>query len=341
VNTTPELPITSAHGETSGPPETPEPSLDELRAAIEHEHACAIEAYRDAVLHAIRAGDLLLQAKARVGHGGWLPWLADNFPASTRTAQGYMRLARHREDAQRLAHLGIAQALRALRCGELSAHDAREVARELRLDEEWQAFAQCATALGEIRDRALYRRTTYGTFGIYVNRRWNLAPPATKQYLALAEDYLEHHGADGNRSLSDCEAIIETRRMAFAYVGGWLDARQRASAGPRQMRGQLPLYGPPPVIPCAGRKPPIVCIPDPRPTPWEARRTSLVQQAIAEALDVGELTEATVANAEPHERPFLLRDRPLLITQVQLHVNLAARFSPSYRRFWWPGEEGP
>ena len=130
--------------------------LDELPAEIGCEHAAAVATYRTPVDHAIRAGVLLLEAKALVGHGNWLDWLAANFPASVRTAQHYMKLAENPEDAQRVAHLGVGKALRALGVGELPATDAIEVAQELWLDEEWQAFAQCAAALTEIRDRALY-----------------------------------------------------------------------------------------------------------------------------------------------------------------------------------------
>lgn len=64
--------------------------------------------------HAVRCGKLLAEQKARLPHGGWLPWLDEQFPASRRTAQGYMRLARHAEDAQALAHFGIEGALRQL-----------------------------------------------------------------------------------------------------------------------------------------------------------------------------------------------------------------------------------
>src|SRR4051794_5014264 len=106
-------------------PDRPEPGrLQRLRAAIELEHAHTLAAYGNAVAHAIRAGELLLEVKGLVGHGRWLPWLAENFPASVRTAQGYMRLARNPTDAQRVAHLGIAEALRALGCGALPANEA-------------------------------------------------------------------------------------------------------------------------------------------------------------------------------------------------------------------------
>ena len=89
-------------------------TLDELASAIRHEHLRCEKSYADAVEAAIRAGELLIEAKEQVGHGGWLPWLANHFAGSVRTAQGYMRIARHPEDARRVSHLGVGAALRAL-----------------------------------------------------------------------------------------------------------------------------------------------------------------------------------------------------------------------------------
>jgi hypothetical protein len=84
-----------------------------LAADIRREHDAAQQAATAAVKHAIRCGELLADAKTQVPHGEWLAWLDAHFPAGRRTAQGYMRLARH-EDAQALAHLGVEGALKQL-----------------------------------------------------------------------------------------------------------------------------------------------------------------------------------------------------------------------------------
>jgi hypothetical protein len=94
-------------------------TLPDLPQAIDREHQAAISAARRAVEHAIACGQLLLQAKAEVGHGGWLPWLQSNCKFGQRTAQGYMRLAREipcldPENAQRVADLSLRDALGAL-----------------------------------------------------------------------------------------------------------------------------------------------------------------------------------------------------------------------------------
>jgi hypothetical protein len=84
-----------------------------LAEEIREEHAKALTAARTAVDHAVRCGQLLAEAKENVPHGEWGGWLDENFPASRRTAQGYMRLAQASE-TQALAHLGIEGALREL-----------------------------------------------------------------------------------------------------------------------------------------------------------------------------------------------------------------------------------
>lgn len=68
-----------------------------LAERINAEHrACALAAGA-ALRHAIRCGGLLREAKAGVGHGGWLPWLAQHFEGAPRTAQHYMRMSREAE----------------------------------------------------------------------------------------------------------------------------------------------------------------------------------------------------------------------------------------------------
>jgi Protein of unknown function (DUF3102) len=65
-------------------------SLIELAARIRAEH----EAVGGALQHAVVAGELLIEARSKVTHGDWLPWLEANCEMSERTAQAYMRVAR-------------------------------------------------------------------------------------------------------------------------------------------------------------------------------------------------------------------------------------------------------
>jgi len=47
----------------------------------------------DVVSRAIKAGELLKQAKGKVEHGQWVPWLKNDCELSVRTAQRYMKWA--------------------------------------------------------------------------------------------------------------------------------------------------------------------------------------------------------------------------------------------------------
>src|SRR6266702_6780159 len=52
---------------------------------------------RNSVLKGIRAGQILTQAKTKLGHGKWLAWLDINTEISERTAQRYIRCWENRE----------------------------------------------------------------------------------------------------------------------------------------------------------------------------------------------------------------------------------------------------
>lgn len=81
---------------------------DEIRA----EHQKVIAAAGAGVTAARAAGVRLIEAKEKMPHGAWLPWLS-GLGFGIRTAQNYMKLARLPQvDAQRIAHLGLARGLR-------------------------------------------------------------------------------------------------------------------------------------------------------------------------------------------------------------------------------------
>jgi hypothetical protein len=71
-------------------------SLADLAARIRSAHQATSAALSSALIHAMAAGDLLIEAKAQIKHGEWLPWLVDNCAMSDRTAQLYMRCAKNR-----------------------------------------------------------------------------------------------------------------------------------------------------------------------------------------------------------------------------------------------------
>lgn len=71
-------------------------ALATLANDIRAEHHAAIAAVNRAIDHAMTAGDLLIKAKTKAGHGQWLPWLEAHCEMAERTAQFYMWLAKQR-----------------------------------------------------------------------------------------------------------------------------------------------------------------------------------------------------------------------------------------------------
>jgi DUF3102 family protein len=75
-------------------------SLADLAARIRTYHEATVEALKHSVEHAMSAGDCLIEAKAQLNHGEWLPWLQDHCRITQRTAQRYMRLSRNRDTVE-------------------------------------------------------------------------------------------------------------------------------------------------------------------------------------------------------------------------------------------------
>jgi len=72
----------------------PRSSLIKLAAQINREQAAFEQSLKTGLAHARQAGELLIEAKARMEHGTWLPWLKQNCKVSEWSAQAYMRIAR-------------------------------------------------------------------------------------------------------------------------------------------------------------------------------------------------------------------------------------------------------
>ena len=99
----------------------------DIVTAIHAEHAEAERALRASVLHGIRAGELLLQAKKVLRHGRWTDWLQQNITFSERLAQAYMRLARLPvEKRNDVADLPLQGALSAIRSKEKQLAEAQQ-----------------------------------------------------------------------------------------------------------------------------------------------------------------------------------------------------------------------
>ena len=68
--------------------------LAELAARIRSEHEAVGSAVRSALDHAVAAGQMLIEAKSSLPHGGWLLRLRSHCKIPPRTASHYMRLAK-------------------------------------------------------------------------------------------------------------------------------------------------------------------------------------------------------------------------------------------------------
>jgi hypothetical protein len=88
------------------------PKGNTLAAKINREHEQAEAAVAAGTAHAIKAGNLLLKAKAKVGHGAWAKWRRENLSFSARTAQVYMQLAQlDPQKRNAVAHLALRRAV--------------------------------------------------------------------------------------------------------------------------------------------------------------------------------------------------------------------------------------
>jgi phage N-6-adenine-methyltransferase len=93
------------------------PLMTTLAERINAAHDAAHAAAKTAIEHAIECGRLLLEAKASVAHGEWLPWIEANLSFGARQAQKYIRIAKSAEElpnANSNSHLTIDGALTAL-----------------------------------------------------------------------------------------------------------------------------------------------------------------------------------------------------------------------------------
>ena len=80
--------------------------LRELAAKIDAEHSAAHGHARQALERAAECGRRLVEAKALVPHGQWLPWLEANTSVGARQSQKYMRLAEGWAEIEAKCELG-------------------------------------------------------------------------------------------------------------------------------------------------------------------------------------------------------------------------------------------
>lgn len=101
--------------------QTVSPILEDILIA----HASCLEAGKKALLHAKKAGELLVKAKKNLLHGEWGTWVEQNLPFSIRTAQLYMKISKEwnkiTSNTQSVALLSMSDAVEIISRPRLSA----------------------------------------------------------------------------------------------------------------------------------------------------------------------------------------------------------------------------
>lgn len=95
-------------------PDQTQVSLKQSRCEINKLHAEIISAARTSLDKAIRIGKLLTDARAKLNHGEWLPWLRRNISFTDRTARNYIRCFEERKRLKLETISNLADAYRLL-----------------------------------------------------------------------------------------------------------------------------------------------------------------------------------------------------------------------------------
>lgn len=98
---------------------------------INEQHRIIAGRKGEALEHAVRCGELLLEAQQRVPRGHWTVWLEENVEMHKTTAFAYMRLARNKEAVQAGNFNGIDPALAALSDGKTLTDTEKDEMRRL------------------------------------------------------------------------------------------------------------------------------------------------------------------------------------------------------------------
>src|SRR5215470_5652201 len=91
------------------------PDLTDLALRIKAEHEAATVSFNAGLEHALACGQLLIEAKSKIPHGAWLPWLERECSVSPRMSQIYMRLAKEAprlgSNTKRVSYFSLRQAI--------------------------------------------------------------------------------------------------------------------------------------------------------------------------------------------------------------------------------------
>jgi hypothetical protein len=222
-------------------------ALKDLATQIIEEHARAQEMARASVRHALRTGELLLEAKRSVGHGSFEIFVRRYCKLAPRTAQAYMRLFREwpklpAEKAQRVADLSLRDALSAIATETRNIAALPPPAAEQALKEANNDRLRCAVSRQQTATRISARPAEPQAYETVVIGR--VAPPleftSTKWpawrlglrygFMTAVQSTLQHHPelevADVLEALND--AYVELQENGLRDLNDLVEALRQA-----------------------------------------------------------------------------------------------------------------
>src|SRR5581483_6032632 len=87
----------------------------ELVSSINQAHQAVVDALEKGLVHALKAGEYLSQAKKLVGHGKGAEWVENHCEFSYRTARSYLRVYNKRDHLPKRDEISYRRALLMLR----------------------------------------------------------------------------------------------------------------------------------------------------------------------------------------------------------------------------------
>jgi inactivated superfamily I helicase len=245
----------------------------ELAVRINTEHGLAYNAAIDALEHAMRCGEALIEARRAVPDGSWAAWTKANLNMNQQAISRYVRIATYREHLLSAEHRprSINAAITYLRADSLPAigtgrngrRPTFDVEEAKRLKRQGMTNKDIGQALG-VSDVAVWRQLTPGATrkAVQISNRNRTKHRAAQR--ALVEQELARSVTRVGGKPADAYALLrrtaialdraileaddaemaKTLRDALAYTHRAEDAIVRALGLERRVRHELPRVGP-------------------------------------------------------------------------------------------------
>jgi Protein of unknown function (DUF3102) len=187
-----------------------------LAADIRAAHAGVLDAAKTAAERSIEAGRALIEAKALVRHGQWLPWLKEHCQLSERSAQLYMKIATLGLPAEVIADIGLKAATDVITTIRDPSYDPFADCDE-EAQRQWNLFVAFGVPWPHV-EWLLQRPFAtpdewLGPEGASARRRWAMPEPSERFKQAWA-DFQQQHAATSPAEAIAEAGTVEERRLA-------------------------------------------------------------------------------------------------------------------------------